>query len=357
MVLSEIADAAYAFQSKIARGEWIQVGVNGYVEAEDTTPPTLSIDPAVEAQQLARLAAVKQARDDDAVRRSLGHLTSEAADPGVNLMPALIEAPAAWSRWASRCVPWSPSSGSGTSATSPEVATPEVAAAAAGSGGKPLRVLVAKVGLDGHDRGLRVVARILRDAGCEVIYAGLRQSPETIAAMTAQEDVDVVGVSMHNGAHLTLAPLVVGALRAAGLRHAGRARRHRATGGHPPAPARGRGRRARAGCLQRGSGGRGAQGRGGDGGRFVCQLRGACTGTSSATAYRRNASHRSGTTSCQSPTMPMSQCPNTGAPRSSLTARIVPAARTPTMWLNFPLSPSATYRRGAMDAPRDADLA
>jgi methylmalonyl-CoA mutase cobalamin-binding domain/chain len=83
---------------------------------------------------------------------------------------------------------------------------------------KPLRVLVAKVGLDGHDRGLRVVARILRDAGCEVIYAGLRQSPESIAAMTVQEDVDVVGVSMHNGAHLTLAPAVVGALRVAGLR-------------------------------------------------------------------------------------------------------------------------------------------
>src|SRR3984957_184210 len=82
---------------------------------------------------------------------------------------------------------------------------------------RPLRVLMAKVGLDGHDRGLRVVARILRDAGCEVVYAGLRQSPETIAAMTAQEDVDVVGVSMHNGAHLTLAPAVVSALRGAGL--------------------------------------------------------------------------------------------------------------------------------------------
>jgi methylmalonyl-CoA mutase cobalamin-binding domain/chain len=82
---------------------------------------------------------------------------------------------------------------------------------------KPVRVLVAKVGLDGHDRGLRVVARILRDAGCEVIYAGLRQSTDTITAMTIQEDVDIVGVSMHNGAHLTLAPAVVDALRAAGL--------------------------------------------------------------------------------------------------------------------------------------------
>src|ERR1700730_2230573 len=76
---------------------------------------------------------------------------------------------------------------------------------------------MAKVGLDGHDRGLRIVARILRDAGCEVIYAGLRQSPEAITAMTIEEDVDLVGVSMHNGAHLTLAPAVVDSLRAAGL--------------------------------------------------------------------------------------------------------------------------------------------
>ncbi|MGH9082590.1 MAG: cobalamin-dependent protein, partial [Acidimicrobiales bacterium] len=80
-----------------------------------------------------------------------------------------------------------------------------------------IRVLLAKVGLDGHDRGLRVVARVLRDAGMEVVYAGLRQSPEAIAGTAAQEDVDVVGVSMHNGAHLTLAPAVVDALRRAGL--------------------------------------------------------------------------------------------------------------------------------------------
>ena len=90
--VSEIADAAYAFQSKIARGDLVQVGVNGYVEEESTPPPTLSIDPAVEAQQLERLAAVKQARDDDAVRRSLARLAADAADPAVNLMPALIEA-------------------------------------------------------------------------------------------------------------------------------------------------------------------------------------------------------------------------------------------------------------------------
>ena len=80
-----------------------------------------------------------------------------------------------------------------------------------------LRVLVAKVGLDGHDRGVKIVARILRDAGMEVIYGGLRQTPETIVAIAQQEDVDVVGLSMHNAAHRTLAPRVVKALREAGL--------------------------------------------------------------------------------------------------------------------------------------------
>ena len=80
----------------------------------------------------------------------------------------------------------------------------------------PVRVLLAKIGLDGHDRGLRVIARILRDGGCEVIYAGLRQTPAMVASAVVQEDVDVVGISLHNGAHLTLVPDVIDALKAAG---------------------------------------------------------------------------------------------------------------------------------------------
>jgi len=79
-----------------------------------------------------------------------------------------------------------------------------------------VRVLVAKVGLDGHDRGIKVVARLLRDAGMEVVYTGLFQTPETVAIAAIQEDVDVVGLSMLSGAHLTLAPLVVEALRERG---------------------------------------------------------------------------------------------------------------------------------------------
>ncbi len=75
------------------------------------------------------------------------------------------------------------------------------------------RILIAKVGLDGHDRGIKVVARMLRDAGYEVIYTGLFQTPQTVAAAAIDEDVDAIGLSMLSGAHMTLAPLVVEELR------------------------------------------------------------------------------------------------------------------------------------------------
>jgi methylmalonyl-CoA mutase C-terminal domain/subunit len=250
---------------------------------------------------------------------------------------------------------------------------------------RPLRVLMAKVGLDGHDRGLRVVARILRDAGCEVVYAGLRQSPESIAAMTVQEDVDVVGVSMHNGAHLTLAPAVVLALREAGLSTPV------VVGGIvPPADV--------AVLLSDGVAAvwdafpsglpmslrkhiskdvqlskdayvfwKGMRPAGPAVGPEVCVFRNSLTVAVDINDHveriprdtrpvatrdnaepdlqlptRRTASASSGTASCQSPTRPTSQCSKTGAVGSVLTARMVPAARTPTMWLNFPLSPRAT---------------
>jgi methylmalonyl-CoA mutase C-terminal domain/subunit len=81
---------------------------------------------------------------------------------------------------------------------------------------RPIRVLVAKPGLDGHDRGAKVVAAALRDAGMEVIYTGLHQTPEMIASAAVQEDVDVVGLSILSGAHMTLFPRVRDLLREAG---------------------------------------------------------------------------------------------------------------------------------------------
>jgi methylmalonyl-CoA mutase C-terminal domain/subunit len=81
---------------------------------------------------------------------------------------------------------------------------------------RPLRVLIAKPGLDGHDRGVKVIARALRDAGVEVIYTGLHQTPEMIADAAVQEDVDAVGLSILSGAHLTLFPAVIEELRQRG---------------------------------------------------------------------------------------------------------------------------------------------
>ena len=81
----------------------------------------------------------------------------------------------------------------------------------------PIRVLVAKPGLDGHDRGAKVMVRALRDAGMEVIYTGLFQSPEMIADAALQEDVDVIGLSILSGAHLALFPRIMDCLRARGL--------------------------------------------------------------------------------------------------------------------------------------------
>jgi methylmalonyl-CoA mutase C-terminal domain/subunit len=82
---------------------------------------------------------------------------------------------------------------------------------------KKIRVLIAKPGLDGHDRGAKVVARALRDGGCEVIYTGIRQTPEMIAEAALQEDVDVVGLSILSGAHLELFPRVVDELQKRGI--------------------------------------------------------------------------------------------------------------------------------------------
>jgi methylmalonyl-CoA mutase, C-terminal domain len=82
---------------------------------------------------------------------------------------------------------------------------------------RKIRVLVAKPGLDGHDRGAKVIARALRDAGMEVIYTGLRQTPEMIASAALQEDVDAVGISILSGAHNTLCPRIVSLMRENGM--------------------------------------------------------------------------------------------------------------------------------------------
>ncbi len=110
---------------------------------------------------------------------------------------------------------------------------------------KKLRILVAKPGLDGHDRGAKIIARALRDAGMEVIYTGLHQTPEMIVSAAIQEDVDAIGMSIMSGAHMTLFPAVMDLLHdQAGGRHQSVRRRHHPRRGHPQAEGEGRGRRS-----------------------------------------------------------------------------------------------------------------
>ena len=98
-----------------------------------------------------------------------------------------------------------------------------------------IRVVIAKPGLDGHDRGAKVIARALRDAGMEVIYTGLRQTPEQIVSAALQEDADVIGLSILSGAHMHICPRVMELLREGARRRAGRGRRHHSRRGHPEA--------------------------------------------------------------------------------------------------------------------------
>ena len=97
-----------------------------------------------------------------------------------------------------------------------EASTPDTQSAAAG-GGRKIRVVVAKPGLDGHDRGAKIIARALRDAGMEVIYTGLHQTPEQIVETVIQEDAHAVGLSILSGAHMTLVPKVVELLKEQGI--------------------------------------------------------------------------------------------------------------------------------------------
>jgi len=94
--------------------------------------------------------------------------------------------------------------------------TAQQSEAPAGQGSRKIRVVVAKPGLDGHDRGAKIIARALRDAGMEVIYTGLHQTPEQIAETVLQEDADAVGLSILSGAHMTLVPRVVSLLKEQG---------------------------------------------------------------------------------------------------------------------------------------------
>ncbi|HZA59112.1 MAG TPA: protein meaA [Solirubrobacterales bacterium] len=221
--------------AKIERGEIAVVGQNRFTESEDS-PLTaaedggiLTTDPEVERERIAALEKWRSERDQAAVDEALAALAEVAADESANIMPATIaaaEAGATTGEWAGTLreafgdyrAPTGVSGAAGKAEGNGEplaAARAQVEAASEGIG-HPIRILVGKPGLDGHSNGAEQIAVRARDVGMEVVYQGIRLTPEEIVSSAIQEDVDVVGLSILSGSHRELVPRVVELLRAEG---------------------------------------------------------------------------------------------------------------------------------------------
>ena len=214
-------------QGRIESGDLKVVGVNCYTETAQSPlegdEAILKVDPAVEAELIADVEQWRADRDNGAVTKALDEL-KRAAESGENVMPAsiaLAHAGGTTGEWANALrevfgeyrAPTGVGGAVGNRGETMESARAKVSAIAGG----PPRLLVAKPGLDGHSNGAEQVAVAARDAGFEVVYQGIRLTPEQIAAAARDEDVDIVGISILSGSHLELVPEVVRLLREAGV--------------------------------------------------------------------------------------------------------------------------------------------
>jgi (2R)-ethylmalonyl-CoA mutase len=214
---------------RIETGELTVVGVNRFVETEPSPlhddEAILKVDPEVEAEMIADVQAWRSTRDNDAVKRSLEEL-QRAAESGANVMPPTIDlahAGGTTGEWAATLrevfgeyrAPTGVAAAVGVGSLSASLR--DVADRIKKLAGGPLRLLVAKPGLDGHSNGAEQIAVAARDAGMEVVYQGIRLTPEQIAAVARDEDVDVIGLSILSGSHLELVPEVLDLLRSAGV--------------------------------------------------------------------------------------------------------------------------------------------
>jgi (2R)-ethylmalonyl-CoA mutase len=213
---------------RIESGEQKIIGVNSFQETAESPlggeDNILRVDPAVQDEIVADVRDWRSRRDADAVKRALDELV-RVAKSDENIMPATIalaKAGGTTGQWAGTLrevfgeyrAPTGVAAAAGASGGSEGLRA--IAARLAGQAGGPPRILVAKPGLDGHSNGAEQIAVAARDAGMEVIYQGIRLTPEEIAAAARDEDVDLVAVSILSGSHLELVPDVLDRLRAAG---------------------------------------------------------------------------------------------------------------------------------------------
>ena len=219
--------------AKIERREIVVVGQNKFTETEDSPLTTgedggiLTPDPEVERERIEALEQWKSERDQAAVDAALEQLAAVARDESANVLPATIEAAKAGAttgEWAGvlrdafgdyRAPTGVSGAPSGFNGDLLDAARAQVDAVSKQLG-HPIRILVAKPGLDGHSNGAEQIAVRARDVGMEVVYQGIRLTPEEIVASAVQEDVDVVGLSILSGSHRELVPKIVELLRAEG---------------------------------------------------------------------------------------------------------------------------------------------
>jgi len=220
--------------ARIEAGSRLVIGQNSYTETE-ASPLTagadggiLTPDPEVERERVEALVEWKEERDDDAVAKALDDLAKVAADDSQNIMPATVaaaKAGATTGEWAEVLrevfgAYRGPTGVGGAAPAPPGEQIDEVrrrVVEVSEQIGHRLRILVGKPGLDGHSNGSEQIALRARDAGMEVIYQGIRLTPEQIAESALQEDVDVVGLSILSGSHMELVPEVVRLLREEGV--------------------------------------------------------------------------------------------------------------------------------------------
>ena len=212
---------------RIESGDQVVVGVNSYVESEESPLATpgniLVVDHAVEAEMIADVEAWRASRDDARVQAALAAVR-DAARSGANIMEAsieLAEAGGTTGEWAQilreEFGEFRAPTGVNAAVGRRSHALADVAEFVKSMAGGPPRFLVAKPGLDGHSNGAEQIAVAARDAGMEVVYSGIRLTPEQIVASARDEDPDVVGLSILSGSHLQLVPDVVRRLRAEGV--------------------------------------------------------------------------------------------------------------------------------------------
>ena len=212
---------------RIESGEQVVVGVNSYTESEDSPLAVpgniLVVDPAVENEMIADVAAWRSSRDNARVQAALDRVRA-AAESDENIMEASIELAEAggttgeWSAVLREVFgEFRAPTGVGAAVGRRTHALADVAEFVKSIAGGPPRFLVAKPGLDGHSNGAEQIAVAARDAGMEVVYSGIRLTPEQIVASARDEDPDVVGLSILSGSHMQLVPEVVRQLRAEGV--------------------------------------------------------------------------------------------------------------------------------------------